>query len=94
MPPPPSSQGRHYQSQPGFSAGPAEHGQLSGSQGVHEPYSVAQSQHPSSYAPGPSSVPVSFAGSSTIRGAGLVSLRAAHWLRDVALEMAKDRRAS
>ncbi|XP_056431803.1 G protein pathway suppressor 2 isoform X1 [Gadus chalcogrammus] len=67
--PTPVIPGRHYQSQPGFSAGPAEHGQFSGSQGVHEPYSVSQSQHPSSYAPGPSSVPVSFAGSSTIRGA-------------------------
>uniref|UniRef100_A0A674BNC8 G protein pathway suppressor 2 n=1 Tax=Salmo trutta TaxID=8032 RepID=A0A674BNC8_SALTR len=61
-------QGRHYQSQPGFSAGPAEHGQFGGSQSVHESYGVAQTQHPSSYAPGPS-VPVSFASSSQIRGA-------------------------
>lgn len=60
--------GRHYQTQPGFSAASAEHGQFSGGQGVHEPYSVAQSQHPSTYAPGPS-VPVSFASSSQIRGA-------------------------
>ncbi|KAM4611748.1 G protein pathway suppressor 2 isoform 3-T3 [Polymixia lowei] len=60
--------GRHYQTQPGFSAGSAEHGQFSGSQGVHEPYGVAQAQHPSTYAPGPS-VPVSFASSSQIRGA-------------------------
>uniref|UniRef100_A0A4W5PDG7 G protein pathway suppressor 2 n=1 Tax=Hucho hucho TaxID=62062 RepID=A0A4W5PDG7_9TELE len=61
-------QGRHYQSQPGFSAGPAEHGQFGGSQSVHESYGVAQAQHPSTYAPGPS-VPVSFASSSQIRGA-------------------------
>ncbi|XP_034020082.1 G protein pathway suppressor 2 isoform X2 [Thalassophryne amazonica] len=59
--------GRHYQA-PGFSSGSSEHGQFSGGQGVHEPYGVAQSQHPSSYAPGPS-VPVSFASSSQIRGA-------------------------
>ncbi|XP_037532039.1 G protein pathway suppressor 2 isoform X1 [Nematolebias whitei] len=57
---------RHYQT-PGFSSGSAEHGQFSGSQGVHEPYGVAQAQHPSSYAPGPS-VPVNFASSSQIRG--------------------------
>ncbi|XP_060951709.1 G protein pathway suppressor 2 isoform X1 [Limanda limanda] len=56
---------RHYQS-PSFSSSSAEHGQFSGSQGVHEPYGVAQSQHPSTYAPGPS---VSFASSSQIRGA-------------------------
>ncbi|KAF6715858.1 G protein pathway suppressor 2 [Oryzias melastigma] len=59
--------GRHYQT-PGFSSGSAEHGQFSGGQGVHEPYGVAQAQHPSSYAPGPS-VPASFASSSQIRGA-------------------------
>ncbi|XP_028419659.1 G protein pathway suppressor 2 isoform X1 [Perca flavescens] len=58
---------RHYQT-PGFRSGSAEHGQFSGSQGVHEPYGVAQAQHPSTYAPGPS-VPVSFASSSQIRGA-------------------------
>uniref|UniRef100_A0A3Q1F063 G protein pathway suppressor 2 n=1 Tax=Acanthochromis polyacanthus TaxID=80966 RepID=A0A3Q1F063_9TELE len=58
---------RHYQT-PGFSSGSAEHGQFSGGQGVHEPYGVAQPQHPSTYAPGPS-VPVSFASSSQIRGA-------------------------
>uniref|UniRef100_A0A3B3U357 G protein pathway suppressor 2 n=1 Tax=Poecilia latipinna TaxID=48699 RepID=A0A3B3U357_9TELE len=58
---------RHYQT-PGFSSSSAEHGQFSGSQGVHEPYGVAASQHPSTYAPGPS-VPVSFASSSQIRGA-------------------------
>nr|XP_040038357.1 G protein pathway suppressor 2 isoform X4 [Gasterosteus aculeatus aculeatus] len=58
---------RHYQT-PGFSSAPAEHGQFSGSQGVHEAYGVAQAQHPSTYAAGPS-VPVSFASSSQIRGA-------------------------
>lgn len=58
---------RHYQTS-GFSSGSAEHGQFSGSQGVHEPYGVAQAQHPSTYAPGPS-VPVSFPSSSQIRGA-------------------------
>ncbi|TKS92757.1 G protein pathway suppressor 2 [Collichthys lucidus] len=58
---------RHYQTA-GFSSGSAEHGQFSGAQGVHEPYGVAQPQHPSTYAPGPS-VPVSFASSSQIRGA-------------------------
>ncbi|CAL8241987.1 unnamed protein product [Merluccius merluccius] len=67
--PTPVIPGRHYQSQPGFGAGSAEHGQFSGGQGVHESYSVSQAQHPSSYAPGPSSVPVSFANSSQIRGA-------------------------
>uniref|UniRef100_A0A4W5Q6K5 G protein pathway suppressor 2 n=1 Tax=Hucho hucho TaxID=62062 RepID=A0A4W5Q6K5_9TELE len=60
-------QGRHYQNQAGFSAGPAEHGQFGGSQSVHESYGVAQTQHPSTYATGPS-VPVSFASSSQIRG--------------------------
>ncbi|XP_055756571.1 G protein pathway suppressor 2-like isoform X1 [Salvelinus fontinalis] len=60
-------QGRHYQNQAGFSAGPAEHGQFGGSQSVHESYGVGQTQHPSTYAPGPS-VPVSFASSSQIRG--------------------------
>ncbi|KAF3837056.1 hypothetical protein F7725_004520 [Dissostichus mawsoni] len=58
---------RHYQT-PGFGSSPAEHGQFSGSQGVHEPYGVSQAQHPSTYAAGPS-VPVSFASSSQIRGA-------------------------
>ncbi|XP_040038354.2 G protein pathway suppressor 2 isoform X2 [Gasterosteus aculeatus] len=58
---------RHYQT-PGFSSAPAEHGQFSGTQGVHEAYGVAQAQHPSTYAAGPS-VPVSFASSSQIRGA-------------------------
>ena len=57
-------QTRHYQT-PGFSSSSAEHGQFSGSQGVHEPYGVAQAQHSSTYAPGPS---VSFASSSQIRG--------------------------
>ncbi|XP_071755117.2 G protein pathway suppressor 2 isoform X1 [Centroberyx gerrardi] len=66
--PTPVIPGRHYQTQPGFSTSSAEHGQFSGGQGVHEPYGVAQAQHPSTYAPGPS-VPVSFASSSQIRGA-------------------------
>uniref|UniRef100_A0A672F2E6 G protein pathway suppressor 2 n=1 Tax=Salarias fasciatus TaxID=181472 RepID=A0A672F2E6_SALFA len=39
---------RHYQT-PGFSSSSAEHGQFSGGQGVHEPYGVAQAQHPSTY---------------------------------------------
>ncbi|CDQ97297.1 unnamed protein product [Oncorhynchus mykiss] len=65
--PTPVNPGRHYQNQAGFSAGPAEHGQFGGSQSVHESYGVAQTQHPSTYAPGPS-VPVSFASSSQIRG--------------------------
>lgn len=59
-------QARHYQT-PGFSSASADHGQFSGGQAVHEPYGVAQAQHPSTYAPGPS-VPVSFASSSQIRG--------------------------
>uniref|UniRef100_H2LP46 G protein pathway suppressor 2 n=1 Tax=Oryzias latipes TaxID=8090 RepID=H2LP46_ORYLA len=59
--------GRHFQTG-GFSSGSAEHGQFSGGQGVHEAYGVAQAQHPSSYAPGPS-VSASFASSSQIRGA-------------------------
>ncbi|XP_046905071.1 G protein pathway suppressor 2-like isoform X2 [Hypomesus transpacificus] len=66
--PTPVIPGRHYQTQPGFSGGSAEHGQFSGSQGVHETYGVAASQHPSTYAPVPSA-PVSFASSSQIRGA-------------------------
>ncbi|KAL0970382.1 hypothetical protein UPYG_G00241230 [Umbra pygmaea] len=64
--PSPVIPGRHYQTQPGFSAAAAEHGQFGGSQSVHESFGVAQTQHPSSYAPGPS-VPVSFASSSQIR---------------------------
>lgn len=66
--PTPVLPGRHYQTQPGFSGGSAEHGQFTGSQAMHETYGVATSQHPSTYAPGPS-VPVSFASSSQIRGA-------------------------
>ncbi|KAM8898736.1 G protein pathway suppressor 2 isoform 2-T2 [Spinachia spinachia] len=58
---------RHYQT-PGFSSVAAEHGQFSGSQGIHEAYGVAQAQHPATYAAGPS-VPVGFASSSQIRGA-------------------------
>ncbi|XP_010886173.1 G protein pathway suppressor 2 isoform X1 [Esox lucius] len=65
--PTPVIPGRHYQTQPGFSTAPAEHGQFGGNQSVHESYGAAQTQHPSGYAPGPS-VPGSFAGSSQIRG--------------------------
>ncbi|XP_074518066.1 G protein pathway suppressor 2 isoform X1 [Halichoeres trimaculatus] len=68
---------RHYQT-PGFSSGSAEHGQFSGGQGVHEPYGVAQAQHPSTYAPGPS-VPASFASSSQIR-AGASAFQAMPYL--------------
>uniref|UniRef100_A0A3B5QIQ9 G protein pathway suppressor 2 n=1 Tax=Xiphophorus maculatus TaxID=8083 RepID=A0A3B5QIQ9_XIPMA len=66
-------QTRHYQT-PGFSSSSAEHGQFSGSQGVHEPYGVAASQHPSTYAPGPS-VPVSFASSSQIRASAFQAMQ-------------------
>lgn len=59
------TQARHYQT-PGFSSASADHGQFSGGQAVHEPYGVAQAQHPSTY--GGPSVPVSFASSSQIRG--------------------------
>uniref|UniRef100_A0A3B3WET6 G protein pathway suppressor 2 n=1 Tax=Poecilia mexicana TaxID=48701 RepID=A0A3B3WET6_9TELE len=64
---------RHYQT-PGFSSSSAEHGQFSGSQGVHEPYGVAASQHPSTYAPGPS-VPVSFASSSQNRASAFQAMQ-------------------
>ncbi|XP_041094374.1 G protein pathway suppressor 2-like isoform X6 [Polyodon spathula] len=60
--------GRHYQSQPGFSGGTAEHGQYQSSQSAHGTYSVSQSQHASQYAPG-QPVPVSYAGSPQLRGA-------------------------
>ncbi|KAK6466548.1 G protein pathway suppressor 2-like isoform X2 [Huso huso] len=59
--------GRHYQSQPGFSGGTAEHGQYQSSQSAHGTYSVSQSQHASQYAPG-QPVPVSYAGSPQLRG--------------------------
>uniref|UniRef100_A0A8C1BMJ8 G protein pathway suppressor 2 n=1 Tax=Cyprinus carpio carpio TaxID=630221 RepID=A0A8C1BMJ8_CYPCA len=41
---------RHFQSQPGFSAGGTEHGQYSGAQASHSPYGVTQSQHTSPFA--------------------------------------------
>lgn len=66
---------RHYQS-PGFTSASADHGQFSGGQAVHEPYGVAQAQHPSTYAPGPS---VSFASSSQIR-AGASAFQAMQYL--------------
>ncbi|XP_051974888.1 G protein pathway suppressor 2 isoform X2 [Xyrauchen texanus] len=59
---------RHFQSQPGFSAGGTEHGQYSGTQPSHSPYGVNQSQHTSPFA---SSQPVSanYASGSQLRGA-------------------------
>ncbi|KAG9351702.1 hypothetical protein JZ751_022953 [Albula glossodonta] len=60
--------GRHFQSQPGFSAGSSEHGQYSASQAAHGPYGVSQPQHASPYAPS-QPVPVSYASSSQLRGA-------------------------
>ncbi|KAI1903329.1 hypothetical protein AGOR_G00026080 [Albula goreensis] len=60
--------GRHFQTQPGFSAGSSEHGQYSASQAAHGPYGVSQPQHASPYAPS-QPVPVSYASSSQLRGA-------------------------
>ncbi|KAL2079612.1 hypothetical protein ACEWY4_025356 [Coilia grayii] len=60
--------GRAFPGQPGFSAGSSEHAQFTAGQAVHEPYTVTSAQHAPSYAPG-SSVPISFASSSQIRGA-------------------------
>ncbi|XP_072544919.1 G protein pathway suppressor 2 isoform X6 [Salminus brasiliensis] len=59
--------GRHYQSQPGFSAAGADHGQFSGAQPGHGPYGVTQPQHASPFTSQP--VPVSYASSPQIRGA-------------------------
>ncbi|XP_061090760.1 G protein pathway suppressor 2-like [Conger conger] len=59
--------GRHFQTQPGFTTGTPEHGQFSSSQSAHGPYGVTQSQHASHYAT-TQSVPVSYAGSSQLRG--------------------------
>ncbi|XP_051504842.1 G protein pathway suppressor 2-like isoform X2 [Myxocyprinus asiaticus] len=60
--------GHHFSRQPGFPPGPSEHGQFSGSSAVHEPYAVTQGQHHSSYGP-TVTVPISFAGTTQIRGA-------------------------
>ncbi|KAG7484515.1 hypothetical protein MATL_G00050180 [Megalops atlanticus] len=60
--------GRHFQTQPGFSAGSSEHSQYSASQATHGPYGVTQPQHASPYAPS-QPVPVSYASSSQLRGA-------------------------
>ncbi|KPP69317.1 G protein pathway suppressor 2-like [Scleropages formosus] len=60
--------GRHFQAQPGFSAGSSEHGQYTSSQTAHGPFGVSQPQHASPYAPG-QPVPVSYASSSQLRGA-------------------------
>ncbi|XP_066578687.1 G protein pathway suppressor 2 isoform X4 [Amia ocellicauda] len=63
---PPVLPGRHYQTQPGFSSGSAEHAQYQASQSAHGPYSVSQPQH-ASYAPG-QPVPVGYTGSPQLRG--------------------------
>ncbi|XP_076829833.1 G protein pathway suppressor 2-like isoform X2 [Brachyhypopomus gauderio] len=60
----PGIPGRHFPGQPSFTPGSSEHGQFSGSPAVHEPYA----QHPSSYGPA-ATVPISFSGTSQIRGA-------------------------
>ncbi|XP_026865702.2 G protein pathway suppressor 2 [Electrophorus electricus] len=60
----PGIPGRHFSGQPGFTPGSSEHGQFSGSPAVHEPYA----QHPSGYGPA-ATVPISFSGTSQIRGA-------------------------
>ncbi|KAL7837888.1 hypothetical protein AOLI_G00262920 [Acnodon oligacanthus] len=65
---PPVISGRHYQSQPGFSAPGADHGQFSGAQPGHGPYGVTQQQHASPFTPS-QPVPVSYASSPQIRGA-------------------------
>lgn len=58
--------GHPFSSQPGFPPGSSEHSQFSGSS--HEPYAVTQAQHHSSYGAA-ASVPISFAGTTQIRGA-------------------------
>uniref|UniRef100_A0A8C1YC09 G protein pathway suppressor 2 n=1 Tax=Cyprinus carpio TaxID=7962 RepID=A0A8C1YC09_CYPCA len=60
--------GHHFPSQPGFHPGSSEHGQFSSSTAVHESFAVTQAQHHTSYAPAVS-VPISFAGTTQIRGA-------------------------
>ncbi|KAI7814094.1 G protein pathway suppressor 2-like [Triplophysa rosa] len=60
--------GYPFHSQPGFPPGSSEHSQFSGSTAVHEPYAVTQAPHHSSYGAA-ASVPISFAGSTQIRGA-------------------------
>uniref|UniRef100_A0A671KFT2 G protein pathway suppressor 2 n=1 Tax=Sinocyclocheilus anshuiensis TaxID=1608454 RepID=A0A671KFT2_9TELE len=60
--------GHHFPSQPGFPPGSSEHGQFSSSTAVHEPFAVTQAQHHTSYGPA-ASVPISFAGTTQIRGA-------------------------
>uniref|UniRef100_A0A8C1M8I5 G protein pathway suppressor 2 n=1 Tax=Cyprinus carpio TaxID=7962 RepID=A0A8C1M8I5_CYPCA len=59
---------RHFQSQPGFSAGGTEHGQYSGAQASHSPYGVTQSQHTSPFASS-QPVPANYASGSQLRGA-------------------------
>lgn len=63
----PPSQTRHFQSQPGFSAGGTEHGQYSGAQASHSPYGVTQSQHTSPFASS-QPVPANYASGSQLRG--------------------------
>lgn len=64
LPPP---QTRHFQSQPGFSAGGSEHGQYSGAQPSHSPYGVSQPQHTSPFASS-QPVPANYASGSQLRG--------------------------
>ncbi|XP_048043403.1 G protein pathway suppressor 2 isoform X3 [Megalobrama amblycephala] len=59
---------RHFQSQPGFSAGGTEHGQYSGGQPSHSPYGVSQPQHTSPFASS-QPVPANYASGSQLRGA-------------------------
>uniref|UniRef100_A0A672QE37 G protein pathway suppressor 2-like n=1 Tax=Sinocyclocheilus grahami TaxID=75366 RepID=A0A672QE37_SINGR len=59
---------RHFQSQPGFSAGGTEHGQYSGAQPSHSPYGVSQQQHTSPFASS-QPVPANYASGSQLRGA-------------------------
>uniref|UniRef100_A0AAY4ANB9 G protein pathway suppressor 2 n=1 Tax=Denticeps clupeoides TaxID=299321 RepID=A0AAY4ANB9_9TELE len=60
--------GRSFPGQHGFPTSSAEHAQFTSGQAVHEPFTVGTAQHPSTYVP-VSSVPISFASSSQIRGA-------------------------
>lgn len=66
-------QTRHFQSQPGFSAGGTEHGQYSGAQPTHSPYGVTQQQHTSPFASG-QPVPANYASGSQLRGIMFVFL--------------------
>ncbi|KAG1952193.1 G protein pathway suppressor 2-like [Pimephales promelas] len=65
--------GHQFSSQTGFLTGSSEHGQFTGSAAVHEPFAVTQAQHHTSYGHA-TSVPISFAGTTQIRGTPFQSM--------------------